>query len=567
MKIRKVEISKFRSIENGVFEIIDILGIVGQNNSGKTAILRALNSFFNPTLEIANYINQTNLYSTNRAVPRITITFNLVPNNPIYTPFILDGNIVIKQEFSRRKLDYYVLNNGNFEIASDNFVNALLADVQFVLIPTERTSNLIGKSDNSILAKLLNSFFSKHTAKRDTLTPKVKSAFEYLQNNALKKVVSGIEGKYLSKKGFEIKIDSSRQISYELFINDLDIHIVEDEKEFNLKECGSGIQSLIAIAIHRYLAELNHTNFIIGVEEPEINLHPQGQKELIYSLSDEVANNSIQILFTTHSTVLIDQLDHTKIVLLRKVNDTRRKFKSKILQLNSNFWANYGLQRIQYDKFHKFKNSEFFFANHVLVTESSTDSEIFRVLLDNKGVKFERKGISVLELGGITSLKYAFYLLRDLEIPKTIVVDKDFFFEYQNASKDLSRYGSGFFNFRTVFKNEPLINEIFTNQTERNILQGLLTTNNRRALDITIKHDLVFMKYNLEMDLVASRIAQNLIYIFLGIPIANRNTHHLLSNNEKALKRTDLLTHVITNLAQKNLPNSYKRLVRRMKEI
>jgi predicted ATP-dependent endonuclease of OLD family len=39
MKIKKIEISKFRSIETGSFDIDDILGIVGQNNSGKTAIL------------------------------------------------------------------------------------------------------------------------------------------------------------------------------------------------------------------------------------------------------------------------------------------------------------------------------------------------------------------------------------------------------------------------------------------------------------------------------------------------------------------------------------------------
>lgn len=567
MKIRKVQISKFRSIEKGEFELIDILGVVGQNNSGKTAILKALNSFFNPALELVNYINLTNLYSTNRAVPRITITFNNISNKAVYTPFIVNGEITLKQEYSRRKLDYYVLNNGVFEPANENLINTLLSDVQFVLIPTERTSNLIGETDNSILAKLLNSFFAKYTAKRDTLTPKVKSAFEYLQNNALKKVVSGIEGKYLSNKGFQIKIDSAKQISYDLFINDLDIRIIEDEKEFNIKECGSGIQSLIAIAIHRYLAELNHSNFIIGIEEPEINLHPQGQKELIYSLLDEVANNNIQIIFSTHSTVLIDQLDHTKIVLIRKVRDTKRKFKSKILQLKTNFWVINNLQKLQYDKFHKFKNSEFFFANHVIISESSTDSEVFRVLLDNKGIKLERKGISVLELGGIKSLKYAFYLLRELEIPKTIIVDKDFFFEYQNGSKNLSRYGSGFFNYRNVYKNEPLINEIFTNVADRNLLEGLLTSNNSRALDISIKYDLIFMKYNLEMDLISSRTAQNLIYNFLNTPQAERNTFHLFTNNENALKGIELLTTVITNLAHQNLPNSYKRLIRRIKDL
>lgn len=569
MKIIEVNISKFRSIENGTFKIDDIIGIVGQNNSGKTSLLRALNSFFNPTIELPHFISNANIYSTNRAVSRITITFDNVTAKPDYNPFIVNNKLTVRQEYNktRRRLEYQVSNNGTFEAATDQFRNTLFSDVQFILIPSDRTANFIG-SEDSILTKLLNSFFARRTAKRDTLTPKVKSAFDYLKNNALNKVRAGIEGKYLTnKRGISIKIGSKKVISYDLFINDLDIHIVEDEKEFHLRECGSGIQSLVAIAIYRYLAHLTRTNFIIGLEEPEVNLHPQGQKELIYALLDEIRASNIQILFTTHSPVLIDQLDHTKIVMVRKIPDAQRKFKSKLLQLRSDFWTAYGLQRLQYDKFHKFKNSEFFFANHVLVSESPTDSEVFRVLLESKGIIIEKLGISVLELGGITSLKYAFYLLRDLEIPKTMIVDKDFFFPYQNGSKALSRYSSGFFKYAGIFKNEPLINDIFTNPATRATLQTLLSTNHSRALDITIAHDVVCMNYNLEMDLVASRTAQNLMYTFLIIPAANQNTNYLLTANENALKRPDLLIHVINNLAQKNLPNSYKRFIRRMREI
>ena len=46
MKIYKVEISKFRSIEKGQFYLKNLNAIVGQNNSGKSGIMRALNSFF-----------------------------------------------------------------------------------------------------------------------------------------------------------------------------------------------------------------------------------------------------------------------------------------------------------------------------------------------------------------------------------------------------------------------------------------------------------------------------------------------------------------------------------------
>ena len=569
MKIEKIEITKFRSIEKGIFQFDKIAAIVGQNNSGKSAIMRALNSFFNPDTELQYYIDGTNLYTSKRTIPRIKISFNSVPNKAIYQPFIINDLMVVEQKFvkSKNRLEFSVLQNGSFVTAPDQFSSEIIKDVQFVLIPTERGAKHKGQDELTVLRKLLDTFFSAHTAKRDTLSPKVKTAFDYLKKNALSKVSLGIEEKYLASKGFKISIDSRYSLNYELFINDLAIKIIEGEREFKLEECGSGIQSLVAISIYRYLADLNHTNYIIGIEEPEINLHPQAQKELIFALLEEVTTNDIQIIFTTHSTVLIDELDHRKIILVRKEKDEKRKFKTGLFQLDKDFWNLYNIQVLQYDKFHKFRNSEFFFANHVIVTESPTDSEVFRKLLSKKNIIIEKHGISILELNGITSLKYAFYLLRDLKIPKTMIIDKDFFFAYQNGKKNNSRYGNGFFNYTTTFKSEPLINEIFHNQVKRNLIENLLVTNHSRALDETIKFDVLCMKFNMEMDLVASITAQNLIYQKLSIPPSDRNTNNLLSNNEGALKKLDLLLYVINNLPHQNLPNSYKRLIKRFKEI
>ena len=296
-------------------------------------------------------------------------------------------------------------------------------------------------------------------------------------------------------------------------------------------------------------------------------MHPQAQKELIFALLDETNNNDLQLIFTTHSTVLIDELDHTKIVLVRKEKDEKRSFKTTIHQLNSQFWVNYNLQTLQYDKFHKFRNSEFFFANHVIVTESPTDSEVFRNLLKLNNIVIERHGISVLELSGISSLKYAFYLLRDLKIPKTMIIDKDFFFDYQNGDKVNSRYANGFFNYRNIYKDSNLIPEILINPNKRTQIEGLLTSNHSRAMDLTLEFDVLCMKYNMEMDLVASTTAKNLIYQKLNIPQADRNTHNLLTNFEGGLKKLELLLYVITNLPHQNLPNSYKRLIKRFKEI
>lgn len=45
MKIKELHIEKFRAILKCDIEFKDIMAIVGENNSGKTTILRALNAF------------------------------------------------------------------------------------------------------------------------------------------------------------------------------------------------------------------------------------------------------------------------------------------------------------------------------------------------------------------------------------------------------------------------------------------------------------------------------------------------------------------------------------------
>ena len=47
MKIESIQIENFRSIQNATITMHQVLAIVGQNNVGKSHILRALNAFFN----------------------------------------------------------------------------------------------------------------------------------------------------------------------------------------------------------------------------------------------------------------------------------------------------------------------------------------------------------------------------------------------------------------------------------------------------------------------------------------------------------------------------------------
>ena len=138
------------------------------------------------------------------------------------------------------------------------------------------------------------------------------------------------------------------------------LSINEYGSNYMLKECGSGTKSLTVIAMHRANALRNKTSIVLGIEEPETNLHPQAQKCLIMSLRDNRHDNETQAIFTTHSTVLIDTLRHENIVLVRRRPD-KRGFVSHIRQLPNDFWNKYNIEEYKHYQYFNYKNSDFFF--------------------------------------------------------------------------------------------------------------------------------------------------------------------------------------------------------------
>ncbi len=85
-----------------------------------------------------------------------------------------------------------------------------------------------------------------------------------------------------------------------------------------MKEWGSGTKSLAVITMCIEQMHYLKKSIVLGIEEPETNLHPQAQKRFIHSLRNELHDNETQTIFTTHSTVLVDELQHEDIILIRR---------------------------------------------------------------------------------------------------------------------------------------------------------------------------------------------------------------------------------------------------------
>lgn len=566
MKIKSVGIQKFRSIDNAFVELSELTALVGSNNVGKSGLLRALNAFFNFEAEKDNFTDSSHNYSS-RGIPKIDIIFKNVSNSQLYNEIRLANNeIHLRLTFdSSKKLrhKYQYKKNGAYSELPKETLNKVFKDVQFVYIPTSRDYKQTLFEEKTLLKELLDVYLKKHTQKRNRIKPKVEDAVKYFNKNALFKASAELQKLYPLNSDFKISIDyDTKDIDYHILLKDLCIKVNDGVNTFKLVDTGSGIQSLVNIAIYRLLSSLKHTNFIIGIEEPEINLHPQSQRELVNEFRKTSVDDSVQILFTSHSAVVIDQLAHNEIISFTKIKDAKRGFKTLLKQVPQNFWELHDLDYNGYYQFYQYHNSEFFFAKFVIIVEGKGDVEVVKHLLERAKIDINLSGISILALNGVQELKYPFHLLKHLSIPYLIIVDKDFFLPYLNDTKSESRTNGGFFKYKSEYQvdNIDIIESIITNEEERALLINQLINNHTSALNTLEKYRFVCMRYTLEVDLVDCASAANLYYDMFQLNEGDRTKKHLLENVGRGIKRPENIMKVLRELENRNLPYAYSRI-------
>lgn len=563
MKLASIRIEKFRAIRNSVIRVGSELALVGQNSAGKSSILRALNAFFNFETERALFESGRHAFQKT-ATAVIEVGFSDVPA-ACTVPRTSPGGTEIRTRLKYKKTpSWQVLSEGEWIAAPADLHGELAKYVRYVYVPLRRDHEVSGWGSGGLLKSAVEAWLEDHTSRRDSISPKVAELGQTIKHRAFNGLSKQLRKITPMNGAFTFDLEYSRQPDYSLLLRDLSLRVSEGGTTVDLEDCGSGTQSMTALALYSYLAELKGNTYILGIEEPEQNLHPQAQRELLANLR----KLPLQILFSTHSTVMLDELRHDEVVLCRRQSSTTRGIETVTSQLNSTFWTDHGLDESRYYQFHRRRNSDFFFANFVILTESPIDSEIVSLLLEKAGINKASYGVSIIHLDGVTSVPYAYHLLKALDLDFATIVDKDYFIPYLNdvldadPSKGLvgSRDARGFPRYQKIFKNDTLLEFMVPDAAERVNLLHLFHANHSRAMDILEKANVFCFKWSLEIDLVNSNIARDLLFDQMNIHAASRTTNTLLVERKKAIKKLETLYPVINDLEPSNLPNSYKRL-------
>lgn len=563
MKISSITIKKFRSIKESSFNMKNITAIVGENNAGKTGILRALNSVFNFEDEKKFFLDKTHQYAPRNNSYIVLKMENIPDKSEFLRKYIFNNELTIEwmytySENKRKLCVFYGTQKENIQNL-ENFIEELNKCLTYVYIPAERTNHDITWGENTIFTKLIISYLNQYTKNRDTVSSDIKRSSRKIHDSILSKLEKHLSRLYMQNKNIDFKVDFPTGMDYTSILNYLELSINESFSNHLLKEWGSGTKSLAIIAMYRAYALIEDKDIILGIEEPETNLHPQAQKRFIQSLSQNMLESEVQTIFTTHSTVLIDELKHEDILLVKRKMDSKRAFISSIKQVPIDFWDKYDIKESAHYNFFNLKNSEFFFAKHVVICESPIDAYVMETLI-RPFIKNDIADISFIVLDGVNNLAYPYYLLKELSIPFSIVVDHDFFFDYKNQKSEDSRNRYGLPEYKSTITSLDTKRRIIDDVFNKNVDKLEQAKGYRKFFELIEPAHFYSMMYCLEIDLVCSSKARDVYYEILKLPNDKRKQKILLTENHKAIKKRENVLEVINRLKPINYPESFNKI-------
>lgn len=191
------------------------------------------------------------------------------------------------------------------------------------------------------------------------------------------------------------------RIAFRLTTGDHDIRAVHPV------QVGSGLQSLLDLAVLRGQRADVGTNEILAVEEPEAFLHPAAQRTLARAL---IATDGARRLISTHSPILVDEAQYGDVVIVRdhRVFPPRERESGQRAAINSALMSGQG--------------SEAMFARSVLLVEGAADKLFFEALrrriaaVDDQHLADQ---LAVVEVGGKQRFAPWMRLVESYQEPST----------------------------------------------------------------------------------------------------------------------------------------------------
>jgi len=424
MRIKSIRIKNYHSIVDCSFEFPNLLALIGENNTGKSNIIYALNLFFSKD-------KPRDRYSFNNPSEPIEIIIEFgelteYERNKITEDHRDDDIFILKKIYKYDastgdiEKDFTSVKNGEDTNKKPRGFEHVLTDTLpefYLLRAVKYCSEEIKMTKTTNFNKFLNLIFKEFKndfEEWDKIIQELEKEIQKTNEEAplvkISKEISATLKEQFSDADVKLK---PKAISRLDILNTLDVFL-DDDCDLPLLNKGQGTQRAFIFAILRILAkkineerpgkEKEKKDIVIAIEEPELFLHPHQQK-IVYLLLKELSQQTkeqIQIIYSTHSSFMIHVEDYKFIGLVRKADVSSG---TKIIQHTGEIFT--GDPKKEFQLLCQFdpERNELFFAKKVIFVEGNTEKFSLPVILNKIGIDSTAKSISIVECGSKGGIK------------------------------------------------------------------------------------------------------------------------------------------------------------------
>jgi putative ATP-dependent endonuclease of OLD family len=424
-QIRKIRIKNYRSIQDWVEIAVPTasgapLVLIGENNAGKSNILRALTLVLGERWPGSHNPEDHEAYgrSLDGIELRVHVEVSGLTCGSGGCGASVERFIWRFDKDADRPCDFYVETDGCGHRGASNALRGAIA-VMSVGIERDLAWQLSYGSKWTTLSKLMHRFHTKLVEDparvdklKETFSGLVATFYEVEQfadfAEALKKATELFGGNL----PYGLDIDFSAYDASNFF-RSLRVFPHVDGEARSYEELGTGQEQVLAMAFtYAYARAFGGEGLVLAVEEPESHLHPLAQQWVAGKLR-EIAAAGVQVILTTHRPYFIDLSRPGTTVIVRKVGEDTpttavqlkpHELVERLKELGAPDTVSTDNVGAFYENSATVVQKAGLFARACVLVEGQTEEEALPELLGRLGVDLVRLGIAVIPVGGLSNV-------------------------------------------------------------------------------------------------------------------------------------------------------------------